>query len=134
MAPPEIIDAEIKKLDETKFAKHFPAVGQMQVDPTGALWANLGGSPLDSTTTWAIFDPTGALQGRVTLPKGRPLRGGHGSPGDPPRGPGNRPGASRGLGLHAVSRGASDNPHDRSKPRWPAAATGFRGVALVFAS
>ncbi|MBK6496045.1 MAG: hypothetical protein IPG05_13255 [Gemmatimonadetes bacterium] len=70
MAPAEIIDGEIKKLDETKFAKHFPAVGQMQVDPTGALWANIGSSPLDSTTTWAIFDPTGALQGRVTLPKG----------------------------------------------------------------
>lgn len=70
LAPPAIIDAEIKKLDETKFATHFPAVGQMQVDPTGAVWANLGGSPLDSTTTWAIFDPTGALQGRVTLPKG----------------------------------------------------------------
>ncbi|MBL0178113.1 MAG: hypothetical protein IPP98_03180 [Gemmatimonadetes bacterium] len=70
LAPPAIIDAEIKKLDETKFATRFPAVGQMQVDPTGAVWANLGGSPLDSTTTWAIFDPTGALQGRVTLPKG----------------------------------------------------------------
>lgn len=70
MAPPAVIDAEIKKLDETKFATRFPAVGQMQVDPTGALWANLSGSPLDSTTTWAVFDATGSLQGRVTLPKG----------------------------------------------------------------
>lgn len=70
MAPAEIIDGEIKRLDETKFATHFPAIGQLQVDPTGAVWANLGGSPLDSTTTWAVFDATGSLQGRVTLPKG----------------------------------------------------------------
>ena len=70
MVPPAIISGEIKKLDETKFATRFPALGQLLVDPTGALWANISGSPLDSTTTWAVFDATGSLQGRVTLPKG----------------------------------------------------------------
>ena len=70
MAPPALIDAEIKKVDETHFAAHLPAIGQLMTDPTGAVWANVGGSPLDSTTTWGVFGSDGALQGRVTLPKG----------------------------------------------------------------
>lgn len=70
MAPPELIDAEIKKVEETRFASHLPAVGQLMADPTGAVWANVGGSPLDSTTSWGVFGPDGTLQGRVTLPKG----------------------------------------------------------------
>jgi hypothetical protein len=70
MAPPALIDAEIKKLDETRFAQTLPAVAQLLVAADGALWANVGGSPLDSTTTWGVFGTDGALQGRVTLPKG----------------------------------------------------------------
>jgi hypothetical protein len=70
MAPPALIDAEIKKLEETRFAARFPAIGQLQVAPGGELWVNQTGSPLDSTTTWGVFSPEGALTGRVTLPKG----------------------------------------------------------------
>jgi hypothetical protein len=70
MAPPALIDAEIKKLDETRFATSLPAVAQLVVAADGALWANVGGSPLDTTTTWGVFGTDGKLQGRVTLPKG----------------------------------------------------------------
>ncbi len=70
MAPPALIDAEIKKLDDTRFAKTLPAVAQLLVAADGTVWANVGGSPIDTTTTWGVFGTDGELKGRVTLPKG----------------------------------------------------------------
>lgn len=70
VAPPAWLQAEIKKLDETRFAPVFPAVGQLVVANDGTIWASVGGSPLDTTTTWGIFATNGTLQGRATLPNG----------------------------------------------------------------
>ena len=69
MIPPPILASELKKVDETVFAENFAGIGQMTVDATGALWVTTG-SITDSTTTWAIFDKAGALQGAVVLPEG----------------------------------------------------------------
>lgn len=73
LMPPGLLETELKKVDETVFADHFAAVGQMSVDAGGSLWVTAGSAVTDTTTTWAVYDPEGALQGIVVLPEGQLL-------------------------------------------------------------
>lgn len=70
---PEVLAAELKKLDETAFADHFPAIAQMLTDPDGNLWVNRGFSLMDRERAWLVFDPKGSLIGRVNTPLGSVL-------------------------------------------------------------
>ncbi len=73
LMPPGLLDTELKRVNETVFAEHFAAVGQMSVDAGGSLWVTAGSAVTDTTTTWAVYDAEGALQGVVVLPEGQLL-------------------------------------------------------------
>lgn len=70
MAPPELIQSEIDKVDEMPFAPQHPAIGQMLVDRQGRVWATINTPLVDSVAVWGVFDPDGTLLGRLTLPAG----------------------------------------------------------------
>lgn len=67
---PEALAGELKKLDETTFADHFPAVAQMMTDGDGNLWVNRGFSLTDKVRSWIVLNPNGQLIGRVDTPLG----------------------------------------------------------------
>jgi hypothetical protein len=46
----------------------FPAYGRLKADVLGYLWVEEYRLPGEVTPTWNIFDPNGALAGRVSLP------------------------------------------------------------------
>lgn len=70
MAPADMIDSELKKVEETPFADNRPAIGQMLVDRLGRIWATPNLPQVDSTTTWGVFDGEGTLLGKVVVPGG----------------------------------------------------------------
>lgn len=69
--PPGLIESELKKVEETKFAEKQPQIGQMLIDRLGRVWVTPDMPGIDSLMTWGIFAPEGELLGRVQLPKGR---------------------------------------------------------------
>lgn len=73
MVPEEILAQEMKKLDETSFADHLPAIAQMLTDQEGNLWVDPGFSLLDKFRSWLIFSPEGELVGRTETPIGTVL-------------------------------------------------------------
>lgn len=70
IAPPGLIESEIKKIDETDFAPQMPAIGLLSIDRVGRLWVTAGTAGVDSVLTYAVFSSTGELLGRVVLPSG----------------------------------------------------------------
>jgi hypothetical protein len=70
---PEALASEIKKVDQTEFADHFPAIAQMMTDGEGNLWVNRGFSLLDKTRSWIVLNANGQLVGRVDTPIGSVL-------------------------------------------------------------
>ena len=69
-APPQFIEAELAKVDETEFAVNRPAIGLMVVDRLGRVWVTPDAPQVDSTLTYGVFSPEGNLLGKVQLPKG----------------------------------------------------------------
>jgi hypothetical protein len=67
---PEAMAAELKRLDETVFADHFPAIAQLMTDPEGSLWVNRGFSLVDRTRSWIVLNAAGQPIGRVDTPLG----------------------------------------------------------------
>ena len=70
MAPPELIQSEIDKVDEMPFAPRHPAIGQMLIDRQGRVWVTTNTPMVDSVAVWGVFDPDGTLLGKLTLPAG----------------------------------------------------------------
>ncbi len=70
MAPAELIESEIAKIDEMVFSDTHAAIGQMIVDRLGRIWATPNLPMVDSTATWGVFSPDGAILGSVTIPAG----------------------------------------------------------------
>ena len=70
---PEALAGELKKLDETAFADHFPAIAQMMTDGDGNLWVNRGFSLIDKVRSWIVVNANGQLIGRVDTPLGSVL-------------------------------------------------------------
>ncbi|HRP08609.1 MAG TPA: hypothetical protein PLL69_08980 [Gemmatimonadales bacterium] len=70
LAPPELIQSEIDKVDEMAFAPSHPAIGQMLVDRQGRVWVTTNTPMVDSVAVWGVFDPDGKLLGKLTLPAG----------------------------------------------------------------
>lgn len=70
---PEALAGELKKLDATEFANHFPAIAQIMTDGDGNLWVNRGFSLIDKVRSWLVFSPDGRLIGRVDTPLGSVL-------------------------------------------------------------
>jgi hypothetical protein len=70
MAPADMIEAELEKVERTTFAQMRPGIGQMLVDRMGRVWATPGLPQVDSTVTWGVFDREGGLLGKVVLPGG----------------------------------------------------------------
>lgn len=70
---PEALAGELKKLDETAFADHFPAIAQMMADGDGSLWVNRGFSLVDKVRSWIVVNANGQLIGRVDTPLGSVL-------------------------------------------------------------
>jgi hypothetical protein len=71
--PADVMVAELKKLDETRFAEHLPAVAQMLTDAQGNLWINRGYSLVDKVRSWIVFNAEGQVVGRVDTPMGSVL-------------------------------------------------------------
>ncbi len=70
IAPPQVIESELAKVEQTPFADNHPAIGQLTSDNVGRLWVTTGFPGLDSTLTYEIFSPEGEMVGRVVLPNG----------------------------------------------------------------
>ncbi len=70
---PEALAAELKRLDETAFADHLPAIAQMMTDLDGNLWVNRGFSLVDRARSWIVLNPDGQLIGRADTPLGSVL-------------------------------------------------------------
>ncbi|HPF61603.1 MAG: hypothetical protein AB7N73_06395 [Gemmatimonadales bacterium] len=68
--PPQILDSELQKIEQTPFAENHPAIGQLTTDNIGRLWATTGFPGVDSVLTYGVFSADGALLGRVTVPEG----------------------------------------------------------------
>ncbi len=73
MVPPDVMDAELKKVDETVFAEKLPPVAQLLTDNAGNFWVNRGFSLLDKVRSWIIFNANGEAIGRVDTPLGSVL-------------------------------------------------------------
>ena len=71
--PAEVLAGELKKLDETAFADHLPAISQVLADRDGNIWVNRGFSLIDRFRSWIVFNPEGQLIGRVDTPLGSVL-------------------------------------------------------------
>lgn len=76
MMPPEILESELAKIDETPFATNVPPVARIVPDGGGNAWVS-GATPMLGAslgpTTWHIFDRNGEIRGRVTIPAGHLL-------------------------------------------------------------
>ncbi len=70
IAPPALIESEIKKIDETEFAEQLPAIGLLSIDQVGRIWVTDGTAGVDSVLTYLVFANSGDLLGRVILPSG----------------------------------------------------------------
>ncbi len=70
MAPPQVIESELAKVEQTPFADNHPAIGQLTSDNIGRLWVTTGFPGLDSTLTYEVFSPEGEMLGRIVLPNG----------------------------------------------------------------
>lgn len=68
--PEGMLDAEIAKLDQTTFAEHRPAIGQLTVDRLGRVWVTPDVPTVDDSLRWFVFSSEGELLGRLQLPKG----------------------------------------------------------------
>lgn len=68
--PPQILDSELAKIEQTPFAEVHPAIGQLTTDNVGRLWATTGFPGVDSVLTYGVFATDGTLLGRVTVPEG----------------------------------------------------------------
>jgi hypothetical protein len=70
-APEDMVQGEIQKIEEqTVFAEHRAAIGQMVVDRLGRVWVTPDAPTVDSTLTWGVFDAEGTLMGTLRLPQG----------------------------------------------------------------
>jgi hypothetical protein len=70
MLPPGMLESELAKIDQTKFAAAHPEISLMTVDLVGRLWVSPDLPVIDSVQNWRIFSPTGTLIGRIRLPQG----------------------------------------------------------------
>ena len=67
--PPAFKTQLTARIEQAKYPATLPFVSAMLVDSEGHLWAQEVPPPGDETATYAVFDESGRLLGRVTMPE-----------------------------------------------------------------
>jgi hypothetical protein len=67
--PPALKTQLTARIEQAKYPATLPFVSSLLVDSEGHLWAQEVPPPGDETATFAVFDPSGRLLGRVTMPE-----------------------------------------------------------------
>lgn len=67
--PPAFKTQITARIEQAKYPATLPFVSSLLVDSEGHLWAQEVPPPGDDTATYAVFDESGLLLGRVTMPE-----------------------------------------------------------------